>query len=68
MEADYLPSKEEIETRIKQLIYLRDSGLSPKIIESVMHYNKPTFDEVVEELSSKAFDVAEANLFERIQK
>ncbi len=63
----YLPSKEEIEERIKQLVFLRDSGLADKIIESVMHHNKPSFEEVVDELNSNMFSIAQENLFQKVE-
>jgi len=64
---EFLPTKEEIKERIKQLALLRSSGLSPKIIESVMYHNVPTFEEVIEVISTTRIEEAEEILMEKIQ-
>lgn len=66
MQPDYLPSKEEIKERIKQMKVLRDSGLSIQIIESVMLYAVPSYDLVVHILSTHQLIDAEEILYQQI--
>lgn len=66
MQPEYLPSKEEIQERIKQMKVLRDSGLSIQIIESVMLYGIPPFNEVVHILSTHQLIESEEILYPQI--
>ena len=66
MQPDYLPSKEEIKERIKQMKVLRDYGLSIPIIESVMLYDVPSYDRVVHILSTHQLGDAEEILYQQI--
>jgi hypothetical protein len=62
----YLPSKEEIQQRIKELRFLRDSELSEPIVESCMVWGTPTFEEVFTMLQNTRKEEAELLLFDKV--
>ena len=63
---EYLPTKEEIQQRIKELRFLRDSKLSEPIIESCMVWGTPTFKKIFNTLQETELEEAEFLLFKKV--